>query len=116
MIEISLYTAIALYGSLVIIGTLAMWVYTEVTAQRVHRVMETHNLWRCSFCGFSYLDEDDKGMTKCPRCGSLNRIDDVGVKPYAVHAAREAEARAPGRNTSKSKQRGARSRGPRRSR
>ena len=117
MIDISLYTAIALYGSIIIIGTLAMWIYTEVTAQRVHRVMETHNLWRCSFCGFAYLDDDAKEMSQCPQCGSLNRIDDAGVKPYAVTAAPLEYTRTQGsRNTSKSKQRGARSRGPRRSR
>lgn len=117
MIEISLYTAIGIYGTLIIAGTLAMWIYTEITAQRIHRVMESHNLWRCSFCSYAYLDDDAKEMSKCPRCGSLNRIDDAGVKPYAVKASSPEYTRSTGnRNTSKSKQRGARSRGPRRSR
>ena len=114
MIEISLYTAIGLYGSVIIAGTLTMWIYTEVTAQRVHRVLESQNLWRCSFCGYTYLDERADEMSRCPRCASFNRLSDAGVKPYAVKEPPREEREPRGKNTSKSKQRGARSRGPRR--
>lgn len=115
MIEISLYTALAFYGSLIIFGTLGMWVYTEFTAQKVHRVLENQNLWRCSFCAYTYLDEQSDELSTCPRCGSINRIDDVGVKPYRVKRVDDREERPEGRkNTSKKKRPGARSRGPRR--
>jgi len=115
MIEISLYTALAFYGSIVIFGTLGMWFYTELTAQRVHRVLENQFLWRCSICAYTYLDEEAGEYSTCPRCGSINRIDDAGVKPYAVKPVESSLDRGEGRrNTSKKKRPTARSRGPRR--
>lgn len=115
MIEISLYTALALYGSLLLAGAIAVWVYTERTARRVHRILGSQNVWRCSFCAYTYLDENAVEMSTCPRCASINRIDDVGVKPYPVDPVAEERQREPGvRNTSRSKSKGMRARGPRR--
>lgn len=117
MIEISLYTALALYGALLIAGAMGIWVYTERTARRVHRILGSQHVWRCSYCAYTYLDETAVEMSTCPRCGSINRIDDVGVKPYEVEAVRVNRHREDGaRNTSKSKSKGMRSRGPRRRR
>ena len=117
MIEISLYTALALYGGLLVFGAVGIYLYTEVKSQRVHKVLESQNLWRCSICGYTYLDEKADLFSTCPRCNSINRIDDAGVKPYAVELAQDADVREPGRrNTSRAKSHGGRARGPRRRR
>ena len=115
MIEISLTSALMLYSALIGAGTLGLWLFTEFTQQRVHRVLENQHLWRCTFCAYAYLDEEAEGLSTCPRCHSLNRIDDANVKPYRVkHEADEIDHSEGRKNTSKQKRSRASSRGPRR--
>lgn len=117
MIEISLYTALALYGGVVLAGAIAVWVYTERTARRVQRILGSQYVWRCTYCAYTYLDEQAVDTSTCPRCHSIIRIDDAGVKPYEVEPVKSTRERNEGaRNTSKSKGKGMRSRGPRRGR
>ena len=121
MIEISLSTALALYGGIIITGTLLLWIYTEINVQRAQKVMTKQYLWRCTFCAFSYLDEEASAFSRCPRCGSITAHDDKGArevktpKPAAEAChAEEPPKEQPRRNPSRGKRPGARTRGPRR--
>jgi len=96
MIEISLTLALTFYSLLIGAGALAIWLYTELRAQHVYRVMEHQHLWRCVYCSFTYLDEAALTVSQCPRCGSFNAIDDKHARlvkaPKAARATRK-EAR-----------------------
>ncbi|MBI1318813.1 MAG: hypothetical protein GC168_07665 [Candidatus Hydrogenedens sp.] len=115
MIEISLSWALLMYSVILSAGGFALWLYTELTERKVHRVLENQHLWRCTFCAFVYLDEEAQDFSECPRCHSLNRIDDANVKPYRVKYAEQPVDHSEGRkNTSKQKRGRATTRGPRR--
>lgn len=125
MITIHLTTAIALYSGLLLIGALAVWVYTEMSTQRAYRVLERQSLWRCAYCGFLYLDEGAGAHSECPRCGSINlsaEAQDRAVdRDKARREARSPEpepepGESPRRNPSRGKRPGAARRGPRRRR
>jgi len=121
MIEISLTAALALYSGVLIAGALAIWIYTEAATQRSYRILEKQYLWRCTFCAFTYLDEAAEAVSQCPRCHSLNTLDDpqarfVRTRQLPVlepELPREVPAR---RSPSRQKRPGARRRGPRKRR
>lgn len=121
MFEISLTQALAFYSSLVVLGAFFIWFYTEVNTHHAYRVLERQYLWRCVFCAFTYLDEAAERVSKCPRCHSLNSIDDAGAR-YAGVTLPSTEPvslsviEPPRRNPSHRKRPGARNKGPRRRR
>ena len=118
MIPISLPMALALYSLVIGLVAAGIWLYTELTVRRPQRRLGQQFLWRCTFCGCSYLDEHAEDLSKCPRCENLNvageaavfQIQDTGA------AAAAPEAAAMGRNTSRRKRHHRRTRGPRRRR
>ena len=120
MIQISLSTALFVYGAIIVVGAVAIWLYTEVTSRRAYLVLEKQYLWRCVFCSYTYLDADAVTHSKCPQCHSINSMDDKQARFVPVAGA-DALAAAPDEppqtsrhNPSKGKRKGARSRGPRR--
>jgi hypothetical protein len=122
MIEISLTSALAIYSGILAAGTFAIWIYTAITVQRGWRVLGKQYLWRCRYCGFSWLDEDAEQYSECPRCGSINSAGDPDAyqgAPLALRLEPERDAARktaqPRRNPAKKKRRRSR-RGPRRSR
>lgn len=118
MIEIQLSTAVALYSLVLGLAGMGIWLYTELTVRRPQRHLGQQFLWKCTFCGCSYLDEHAEDLSKCPRCENLNvageaavfQIHDSGATPAPEAAAAAA------RNTSRRKRHHRRSRGPRRRR
>ncbi|HNR32176.1 MAG TPA: hypothetical protein PKI11_14900 [Candidatus Hydrogenedentes bacterium] len=120
MITISLTQALLLYSALILLGAIAVWVYTEADMRRAHRVLGKQYLWRCFFCAYSYLDEEAETLSECPRCGSLNSREDaqVGFVPGRMREAATAVPAEPQprRNPSQRRRPGARSRGPRKRR
>lgn len=121
MIEISLTAALALYSGIIVAGALAIWLYTEAATQRSYRVLEKQHLWRCTFCAYTYLDEAAEAFSQCPRCQSINTLEDPQARFVPARAQpsipdelpREVPAR---RSPSRQKRPGARRRGPRRRR
>ncbi len=120
MIEISLTTALALYSILIGIGAFSIWLYTEIRTQHSHKRMRKQYLWRCVFCGCTYLDEEAVHLSVCPRCGSYNALEDKNArllkatrdeKEQWVQAHTDKKTR---RNPARQKRPGARNRGPRR--
>lgn len=121
MIEISLGLAATIYGGIIALGALLLWLYTEVATQRGYQVLEKQHLWRCIYCAYVYLDDSGHSVSSCPRCKSLNDERDRGVRFVRAVRRKVAEAPAPAmppsrRNPSHRKRPGARHRGPRRRR
>jgi len=118
MIEISLTQALAIYSTVLGLTVTGIWLYTELTVRRPQRLLGQQFLWRCSFCGCTYLDEEAQHFSKCPRCNSFNAVDeatDRGGWPVVETEAETPEGAA-GRNSSRRKRRHQRRRGPRRRR
>ncbi len=118
MIEISLTQALAVYSAVLGLTIGVIWLYTELSIRRPQRLLGEQFLWRCSFCGCTYLDEGAQQVSKCPRCESFNAVEEAARRANVaqVEAPREADETAAGRNTSRRKRHHQRRRGPRRRR
>lgn len=123
MITISLGQAAALYSTILLVAGIALWVYTEMSTQRYHRVLGKQFLWRCFYCAYTYLDIEAETVSRCPRCQSYNTREDAlegYVKPrHARQAAEEPTSELTEevrRNPSHRKRPTGRHRGPRRHR
>jgi hypothetical protein len=117
MIEIELKYAVVLYAG--ILGGLAacVWLWAEWGARRTFHVLEKQHLWRCVFCGYSYLDEDAAQVSQCPRCESFNDATDEKARevPGTVQPV-DARVDENKQGSSRRKRPGQRRRGPRRRR
>jgi phage FluMu protein Com len=118
MIEIELPQALALYSILLGLLAAGIWLYTELTVRRPQRRLGQQFLWKCTFCGCTYLDQHAEKLSKCPRCENLNRADEAAVFEITDSGARKATPppEPVARNTSRRKRTGQRTRGPRRRR
>lgn len=120
MIPITLTTAIVLYTGLLGFLFLGIWVYTEMTVHRHQRQLGKQFLWRCVFCGYSYLDETAETLSHCPRCNSINAARDHAARAVPAKAVPEADTGSASetdeirRNPSRQKRHHQRHRGPRR--
>ena len=117
MIEIDLTSALTLYSGLLAALVLAIWLYTEMSVKRPQRHLGKQFLWRCIYCGCTYLDEAAQTVSQCPRCESFNTTEEGAEAPQlAAHPVNEpAPLPIDPRNTSKRKRR-QRHRGPRKRR
>jgi phage FluMu protein Com len=119
MIEISLPAALVVYSTIIVVGALAIWVYTEITSRRAYLVLEKQYLWRCVFCSYVYLDQDAIKHSRCPQCHAINSLEDKNAR-YIPASRRALADQAPlvrqesRRNPSRGKRPGASRRGPRR--
>lgn len=116
MIELTLTQALALYSGALGLLALGVWVYTELAVRRPQRALGQQFLWRCVFCGCTYLDEQSRRLSPCPRCGSLNTRDEAAAAPGPDEAEspQEPDLAEAARNTSRRKRHHQRRRGPRR--
>lgn len=119
MIEIQLTTAVVLYAA--VLGALmgSVWLFTEFSVRRTQKTLEKQHLWRCVFCGYTYLDEGAMEVSQCPRCESFNSMTDKHARFVRARSRRrreEPEEDAPStrRNPSHRKRPHQRRRGPRR--
>lgn len=117
MIELTLTQALAIYSGAVAVLAIGIWMYTELAVRRPQRSLGRQFLWRCTFCGCTYLDEQSRSLSPCPRCDSLNTREEGAATPAYGDTDGEKPAEdsptEPARNTSRRKRR-QRSRGPRR--
>lgn len=122
MIQITLTTALALYSGVLLCGAIIIWLYTELHTRHKFWVLEKQHVWRCVFCGYTYLDEDDQPISECPRCQSLNAETDQHAKlvpnrkTAAQNVAKSETEEQSRRNPARRKNPGAKRRGPRRRR
>lgn len=115
MIELQLTQALILYTGLLGLLALCVWVYTELSVRRPQRKLGQQFLWRCVFCGCSYLDEQAERLSQCPRCGNFNTAAESAASP-SPHATDPEPRRGPAEGTSRGKRKHQRRRGPRRRR
>jgi len=120
MIEIQLSHALALYAGALAAMIAVIWIYTAFSVRRTHLMLEKQNLWRCTFCGYTYLDESAASLSKCPRCASFNSSADAqekivqhGDPDGSVGHAPQVETGQVRRNPSQRKRKHQRRRGPR---
>lgn len=114
-------TALALYSGLLVGIAVAVWFFTEWRTRHTQRSMEEQYRWRCTFCGFTYLDHSGERLTQCPQCGSWNALEDQpdqeGRVPAAIlHPQEEPALSVEKRGSSRRKRPGQRSRGGRKRR
>jgi hypothetical protein len=115
VIEIELKWALVLYSGILGAIGVFIWFYTELSVRRPQQYLGKQFLWRCTFCGYTYLDETGDSLSKCPRCESLVAATDAQARFVPVDAAAQDNTpRDPGRNTSRRKRHHQRRRGPRR--
>ncbi len=113
MIEIEISHALILYSLL--LGGLAggIWLYTELSVRRPQRKMGQQFLWKCAFCGCTYLDEQAERLSQCPRCANYSTAAEAAQAPSARALEPEPE-RGPAHGSSGKKRKHRRRRGPRR--
>ena len=120
MIQLEIGEALILYSGILSVLAAGIWLYTELSSWRMHRTLGKQYLWRCTFCGFSYLDESAESISRCPRCESLNSVEDKNARVVKVrgeaYEGPEPEMQETRRNTSKRKRPTQRRRGPRKRR
>ena len=116
MIQLQLTHAVVLYAGIVGVLAIAIWIYTEFAVTRTRTMLTKQHLWRCTYCGFSYLDDSGVPVTRCPRCMNLNGSSDAQDPRVAIRQSeRKEEPHTEGRkNPSRGKQKRGKRRGPRR--
>jgi hypothetical protein len=113
LIEIEFSTALVLYS--LMLGLLAggIWVYTELSVRRPQRKLGQQFVWKCSFCGCTYLDEQAERLSQCPRCENFNTAAEAAQSPTG-RALDPEPPRIPALGSSRGKRKHRRRRGPRR--
>jgi hypothetical protein len=114
MIEIELKWALVLYSGILGAIGIFIWSYTELSVRRPQQYLGKQFLWRCTFCGYTYLDETDEELSKCPRCESFVAATDAQARFVPVDTTSQTVDHDSGRNTSRRKRHHQRRRGPRR--
>ena len=119
MILLELTQALALYGIILGLLGVGIWIYTEFSMSRPQRSLGKQFLWRCVYCAYTYLDESAERISQCPRCESYNSIEDRNAREVPLTTAERAATPDPGqnedkkRNTSRRKRHHQKRRGPR---
>ena len=114
MIQIEMTFALALYSGILAVLVSMLWMYTEFFVRRPQRHLGEQFLWRCIYCNFTYLDESAERISECPRCHSLNALEDRN--PRTPERAKVAERNEGVHNSSRKGRHHRRRRGPRRRR
>ena len=73
MIELTPQTALMIYLCLTLATLLGIWSYHHFFARKKKIVVMEQKLIVCEYCYNAYLDQIEKGVTKCPQCGSFNK-------------------------------------------
>ena len=118
MITIELPQALALYSILLGLLVAGIWLYTEINVRRPQRRLGQQFLWKCTFCGCTYLDEQADQLSECPRCENFNAAGEAAIFEIGNSGARPTDktAAAESRNSSRRKRHRQSHRGPRRRR
>lgn len=75
MIEITMSSAIMLYFCMTLATLLLLWAVQHYRSRKQKTVVAQKELFQCEYCHYSYLDTFAKSVTKCPQCGSFNKVN-----------------------------------------
>lgn len=73
MIELPFNTLLALYLFLTLGTVLCIWAYSHYRGRKRVFFTAEKKLTICEYCHFAYLEEDSKGLSRCPRCSLYNK-------------------------------------------
>jgi rubrerythrin len=63
---------ITLYLLLLLAGLLALVVHWEFRRRRFRATAAPDRIFRCEKCGYTYTDDPDVDLSKCPHCNAMN--------------------------------------------
>ena len=115
MIEIEFSTALILYSVMLGLLVSGIWLYTELSVRRPQRRLGQQFVWKCSFCGCTYLDEQAERLSQCPRCENFNTAAEGAQSPTG-HALEPEPHKDAAQGSSRGKRKHRSRRGPRRRR
>jgi len=72
MIKLDLSLLFFIYLALSLGGIILLWFWFEITHPSARLTPYSKRMYQCSICTYKYVDDEDKPITKCPRCQSLN--------------------------------------------
>jgi hypothetical protein len=73
MIPIEFSWAIFLFGLLPVLFIFWLWIVPFTDKSTIRNVELNQATWHCNICTYIYIVFDKKVISKCPRCGSLNK-------------------------------------------
>ena len=73
MIELLPNTAFMVYLGITCVFLLGLWLYHHFLTARRPRFRPQHELHLCEFCHFVYVTGENKSVTTCPQCHTLNK-------------------------------------------
>jgi len=76
MIELSTNTAVLLYLSTTLCAMFVFWIMQHFYTKRKMELAPLHKVCQCEYCHFVYIDTEQKTLTRCPQCSSLNQAND----------------------------------------
>jgi predicted Zn-ribbon and HTH transcriptional regulator len=65
-------TLIFLYVAGLLLGLVALGVYSDMRRARFRPSRAEDRVFRCGKCGFVYTDDPDVDHSRCPQCTTLN--------------------------------------------
>lgn len=65
-------TQITLYLMVLLAALLALVVFWEFRRRRFRSTHAPDRIFRCEKCGYTYTDDPDVDLSKCPQCGRMN--------------------------------------------
>ncbi len=72
MIPVGVATIFFFYLLIFLSTIFFIWVYFEYKNKGKKYEPPEKKLYRCSICAHLYIEDRDRSVTRCPRCGSLS--------------------------------------------
>ena len=63
-----------LYVSVLLAALAGVAVYYEFRRKRFEPTPSADNIFRCEICAFVYTDDADVDRSRCPQCGTINKV------------------------------------------
>jgi hypothetical protein len=63
-----------LYVFILLAGLGGVAVYYELRRKRFEPTPSEDNIFRCEKCAFVYTDDADVDRSRCPQCGTVNKV------------------------------------------
>ena len=76
MFKADMQTILFIYLIIVLLPVLGIFLYFEIVkkARKDKKVGEKH-VFKCKICAFSYIIGKNDELSRCPRCGSWDEVD-----------------------------------------
>lgn len=82
MISVTPATACLLYLAIALLALLGAWLTDRWRSRNYQASILARQRYVCEFCQYSYLEDPQHHVNKCPQCGSLNR-EEIAKAPIS---------------------------------